>query len=364
MANNSDDIRRILNLMESVAQTTLLEGWVSNLADKFNGKSLGNKERAQMADELKKEYYQWLGQTNRSGTIDDMNRFMTHRVGFNDSDIDTVLSKAGVTAPEAEAEPEADADQKIKTGAELGGKKKPGFDPEEGVPVPDNLDTKMSDFKDLGIEKTKADNKEEPQEVIDNPKKYQLAGGDWDRKKISKKLDGMPLGAKLTLGQTTFARTVGDDATDFYNDRADGVPVESINEAAAEGVLDKQTVAAIMDATAARVNDEYLLNGPERDKDINAGMAGGRNGNGNGYARNQSQAGRKPSENKPGKAGSGQYDSQEMVDILKRDFDIKNAKSFVDSLTRKVMQNPIESMSDNDMHDLSLLGWAFIRARN
>lgn len=383
MANNSDDIRRLMNLMESVSkEPVLLEGWVDTLKGKLKG-NMGEKQRRQMANELAKEWYEWLGKTKRDGTLTDMTRFMTHRIGFNDRDIDHVLGKAGFNAQQVDkAEEETGGDEEaektIKTGAELkGGKapgnKKPAWDPEEGVPLPDDLNTKLSDYAKYGIDVEQADDKVEPEEIVDDPRKYQDSSGEWNRKLITAKLNKMPMGAKLTLGRSTFSRSVGKDGgTDFYNEPVPGKikqQEESINEAdtievSDDEVLSKQIVAQIMDASAAQVNDEYLLNGPERDKD-NALNQGGKGG------RTTYQAGKVPgeepaaSQNVPGKAASGQYNADEMVKILKTDFQITNAKSFVDSLTRKVMNSgSIASMTDNDMHDLALLGWALIRARN
>lgn len=374
MANNSDDIRRLMNLMEAaIKEPVLLEGWVDTLKSKLKG-NMGEKQRRQMADELAKEWYEWLGKTKRDGTLTDMTRFMTHRIGFNDQDIDHVLGKAGFNAKQvdqAEQQSDEESAKSIKTGAELKGNedapksKSQEWDPEEGVPLPDDLENaKLSDYARYGIEVEKADSKVEHEEIVDDPRKYQDASGEWDRKKITAKLDKMPVGAKLTLGRSTFSRSVGKDGgTKFYDPTS-----ESINEDTVEigdnEVIPKKIVAQIMDASAAQVNDEYLLNGPERDKDnaMNAGKGG---------ARTSFQAGKVPGEeepaskNVPGKASSGQYNADEMVQILKTDFQITNAKAFVDSLTRKVMNSAsISSMTDNDMNDLALLGWALIRARN
>lgn len=380
MANNSDDIRRLMNLMEAATkEPVLLEGWVDTLKSKLKG-NMGEKQRRQMADELAKEWYEWLGKTKRDGTLNDMTRFMTHRIGFNDRDIDHVLGKAGFNpkqVDQAEEESEQEPEKTIKTGAEHNGaeepkSKKSEWDPEEGVPIPDDLNTKLSDYAKYGIDVETADNKVEPEEIVDDPRKYQDSNGEWNRKLISKKLDKMPLGAKLTLGRSTFSRSVGKDGGNkFYDPKDDVAKTESINEADTievgdDEVLPKKIVAQIMDASAAQVNDEYLLNGPERDKDnaLNTGKGG---------SRTTYQAGKVPGEeesqqaskNVPGKAASGQYNADEMIQILKTDFQITNAKAFVDSLTRKVMNSAsISSMTDNDMNDLALLGWALIRARN
>lgn len=346
MANNSQVIRQLMNLMESVQQPTLLEGWVDSLKGKLD-RRLGEKERAEMAAKLTKEFYTWLGHSNRVGDTDDMIRFMATRIGFNNHDIQVVMQNAGLEGADLpDEEPEQDEEPSAPAAPQK--KKKPAYDPEEGVPLPDDLEnTKLSDYKDVGLEVEKSDGKIEPQEIKDDPRKYTTSNGEWDRQKIRKKLDHMPMGAKLTLGQSTFSRSLG----------------ESIMEAN-EGALPRKVVKQIMDAAAAQVNDEYLYNGPERDKD---GMNGTTTRSGRNNARSQDggeDEGVSPSSpNKPGKAASGQYDAKEMFSILKTDF--QKGPAWVESLTRKVMNaDTISKMSDADMQDLALLGWALVRARN
>lgn len=354
MANNSDAIRRLMNLMESTQQPNLIEGWVDNVKDKLD-RRMGNKEREQMAAQLTKEYYTWLGQSNREGTGEDLVRFMTQRIGFNSQDVKVVLSKSGVIGDDA---PEAEEESGEEEAAPEAEEKPAGWDPEEGVPLPKDLaNAKLNDFKHLGggLDQAKADNKTEANEIKDDPRKY-MSGSGWDNKKITAKLSKMPKGSSLTLGKSTFRLSSGDEATDFY----DGPANESINEASNPDVIPRKTIKQVMDAAAAQVNDEYLYNGPKNDAESTKNQANGRN--------RQSSTVRGDDEgtpNEPGKKGSGQYDAQEMVNILKSDFQITNAKAWVDSLTRKVMNaGGISTMSDNDMHDLALLGWALVRARN
>lgn len=364
MANNSDDIRRLINLMESVQQPTLVEGWVDNLKNKLD-RRLGNKERAKMADQLGKEYYTWLGHTNRKGTIEDMERFMQMRIGFNEHDIATVMDNVGLNAPAASSSsddetkdqtiakgnPNATSEPKVKSGKE--------WDPEEGVPIPDDLNTKLSDFAKFGIDVEKDDGKLEPKEVRDDPRKYRKDNGEWDRRKISARLNKMPIGSKLTLGTSTFSRSIGDDKPAPAQQTQAAESIMEAGEADTE-VLDRQTVKNIMDASAAQVNDAYLFNGPERDKEAAQADAGAQNGRNNRTgAGNSSEA----TPNKPGKSPSGQYDAKEMYAILKTDF--QKGPAWVESVTRKVMQaDSISDMTDADMQDLALLGWALVRARN
>ena len=359
MANNSDDIRRLMNLMESYQQPTLLEGWVDRLKDKMD-RRLGEKERVKMAAELTKEYYTWLGHSSREGTEDDLVRFMTHRVGFNDNDVQTVLQNSGLSEPGEEPEDQGDEEgeeEQAPAPEEPAQEKKPAWDPEEGVPIPQDLNTKLNDYKNLGngLEGTTADDQMDAGEVKDDPKKYIQSDGSWDNTKIRAKLDKMPMGAKLTLGKSTFRRTTGKTATPHFIDPKS--KMESINERAANpDVIDRKTIKQVMDAVAAQVNDEYLYNGPERDRD---GMGGSTRTGRSGTTGSNDQG----SPNEPGKAQSGQYNAKEMFNILKTDF--QKGPAWVDSITRKVMQaNSISAMTDSDMQDLALLGWALVRARN
>ena len=352
MASESARIRELMDLLEgNTKPQVLMEGWVDNLKNKLNGKHLGNKERQQLADRLKKEWLTWLGQTDRQGTMDDMERFMKIRVGFKDEDIKAVWDKA---YPEQEAEDgEQEAEQ---AGAAPAAEKKPGFDPEEGVPLPTDLNAKLSDFAHYGIEVEKDDGKIEPGEIKDDPKKYQAPNGEWDRKKISKKLDSMKMGDKLTLGQSTFSRSTGSEGTKFYDAKADAN--ESIMEAGSDNeLLDKNEVSDIMNAVAARINDEYLYNGPENDKaDMVAQAAaqglGGRTGNGR---RGYQDRGTMP---------SGSYDTKEMVSILKNDLDVGETKiKQITDYVRKHADEGYARMQKADLDVLARIGYALLRAR-
>jgi hypothetical protein len=317
--NNTGSIRRLMNLMESIHEPVLIEGWVQNLKNK-RLKRLGDQERAQMADRLNKEWLKWLGQTDRQGTMEDMERFMISRIGFTEDDIASVIDPMI-----------SDEDQ--------------SNEPEASAPEGKTTNQTQADFKGSDITVEPNDNKTDPNEVIDSPRKYLLSNGDWDRKKISAKLARMGVGDKLTLGSSTFTRTLGAKATS-----------ESINEANDSKILDRATVAAIMDRSAAYINDAYILNGPQNDQDDIAADALANN-----------LGGRRSASNTPsgslGKSTSGQYNAAEMYNILKTDFQ-KN-DGWVKSVTRKVMQaDSISKMTDADMHDLALLGWALTRARN
>jgi hypothetical protein len=336
-----------MDLLEGNSKPQILnEGWVQNLRDKLGAKKaqrLGNQERAEMADRLKKEYYKWLGQAGRQGTIEDLERFMAVRIGFTPEDINVVLDEVIPYEDNANDEDgtEPEVEKKIKTGNETKGDE---WDPEEGVPIPKDLNTKLSDFAKLGVAVEVDDKKNEPGEVRDDPRKYRQSNGEWDRKKITAKLDKMPFGDKLTLGTSTFYRSKGD----VEKPEA----VESINEAEETDILDRETISAIMDRSAARINDEYLLNGPRNDQAAATADAAQQMGGKTGRL----------SPNTGGSKPSGQYDAEEMWAILRNDF--QKTKPWLESLTRKVKNvDSISKMTDSDMQDLGLIAFAFLRAR-
>lgn len=330
MASESERIRQLMDLLESTPVPIILnEGWLQNLKNKKIRK-LGNKERQEMAGRLKAEWLKWLGQTGREGAMDDMQRFMKMRIGFEDNDIDSVLS----TSMPQETADEGNAPQQDSE--------------EDGTPVPTDLNRKLSDFGEVGIKVEPNDNKKEPNEIIDNPRKYQIANGDWDRKKISAKLDKMGMGDKLTLGSSTFSRSIGDAPAN-----------ESIMEAEENEILGDEDVDAIFDSAAAYINDEYLLNGPRNDQAsaaADAAAAGlgnrsrGRNGNGN-Y-------------NDRGQMPSGQYDTKEMLAILQSELSVsKNKLQQITNHVKTTSSEGYTAMQRSDLDLLSRIGYALLRAR-
>ena len=345
MASESERIRQIMDLLEGTGKPRILnEGWVQNLRDKLGAskaQKLGNQERAQMADRLYKEYYKWLGQANRPGTMDDMERFMTVRIGFTDDDVDEVLGPKEEVEDDATEAPEASEPK-----AEAPSEKE--WDEEEGVPVPDDLNAKLSDYAKYGVKAEKNDNKvEKDEKVVANPKNFKLPNGEFDMQKVRAQLDKMPVGAKLTLGQNTFSRSTSKDSP-FH---------ESIMEAD-EGdtdVLSRQEVKDIMDASAARINDEYLLNGPKNDQAAVAADAA------------QQIGGRKSSYGSDkGKMPSGQYDPKEIIHTLTTELEVP--RTHITSMTNHVAMaektgKGYGRMTKSDQELLAKIGYAFLKSR-
>jgi hypothetical protein len=280
MSNDSERMRQVLNLLES-CETPVNEGWVGNLKNKIK-RRLGDKERKKLASDLKKQWLTWLGQTDREGTLEDMDRFMTHRIGFTDEDIDFVMHKANLRQGSDEpAEPNAEEkpiEKTIKTGAEQ---------EEDGRPLPKDLNTKLSDYGEVGKKTNEAE--------------------DYD--------ETVPL---------------PDDVVDI-----------------------------MMNASAARINDNYLYNGPANDKAdaiaqaAQAGiMKGGRGGINMNADLGKNEGGKKP---------SGQYDTKEMM----RGLDAMGiSPQTVSALLRKAsMTRKPSEFTDKERKILSMIGFALLRSR-
>ena len=323
MANNSTDIRRLMALVESVQEPALLEGWLENLRNK-RIERLGTKERQELANRLKGEWLKWLGQTDRTGDRSDMERFMRVRIGFKEKDIEYILGNAFYDDSEDEQDSDTDDSQTDNTKT----------DDQEKASAPDSTDDQ------------KSDDEKEPGEVVDDPEKYRLPDGEWDRKKIMDKLRTMPVGDKLVLGTRSFSRSIKEPKT------------ESLIEAAGEdGVLDQETVDFIMNMSAAQINDEYLLNGPVNDtNDALADLASQKD--------LRRYSGRGQDGRDRGKMPSGQYDAQEMTNILKNDLDVGPAK--LSKITQYVKANADKGysrMQQEDIDVLARIGYALLRAR-
>lgn len=350
MANNSTDIRRLMSLLESFQEPVILEGWLTNLKNKKISR-LGVKERAEMAKRLKNEWLKWLGQTGREGRDEDMERFMRVRIGFKEDDIRVVMDRVFDDSSDAEAktgvETPAQSDIKIARGDpedtanDTGTSSEP--EPDDGTPMPKDLNTKLSDFGKVGIDTEVNDNKTEPGEVIADPKLYRLPNGEWDREKISATLGKMPIGDKLTLGKVSFSRSTGPSAK-----------TESVMEAdEVSDILDDETVDALMDASAGHINDEYLLNGPVNDTNDAIADMSRQNAN-TGSSRGSSASKRETS-------SSGPYDTQEMASILKRELDVGDAK--LKQITKYVEDKSYGRMQESDIDVLARIGYALLRSR-
>jgi hypothetical protein len=327
MTNQAQNIRDLMNRISGIQEgrATLMEGWVSNLKDKLN-RRLGEKERDALVGRLQGEWNKWLGQTSRSGDMSDLIRFMQVRIGFTDEDIQNIkkeLSDLDASdAPQSAIEPEAPKTQ----------------EPQDGVPLPKDLNAKLSDFGKVGIDVEKNDNITDPGEIVDNPRKYQLPNGDWDRKKIRSKLDKMNLGDKLTLGSVSFSRTATPGPDNFYK--------ESITEAQGDP-LSRTEVNDILDLAGSYINDKYLYDGPANNANDQEDQAPQRSQGNQGpriYGR------------------SGQYDAKGMNHILVQE--IGMTKGRYSSIRDKAERtSSISDMTDQEMSDLSAIGYAFLRSR-
>jgi hypothetical protein len=217
-----------------------------------------------------------------------MDRFMTHRIGFDDEDIDFVMHKAEIS-PEASND---SADEKKPAPSP----KTPSStaDKEDGRPIPKDLNTKLSDYGKVG---------QPAKESIDLEEKVAVGDGD---------------------------------------------------------VLSSNVVDAIMNFSAARINDQYLYNGPENDQAdaiaqaTKMGLAGKAKTFG---------SSRDPDlgPNEGGKKPSGQYDTKEMMRAL----DAMGIKpQTVSAMLRKAsMTNKPSEFTDKEKKTLAMIGFALLRSR-
>lgn len=98
-SHNAADIRNLMNLLDSVlapelpSQTMILnEGPFTGLkAAMGDSRAQGELQRADLADRMAREWKVWLGQTNRTGTIEDMVQYLHVRVGLEPDDIRIIM---------------------------------------------------------------------------------------------------------------------------------------------------------------------------------------------------------------------------------------------------------------------------------
>jgi hypothetical protein len=323
VANDSENIRRLLNLMEAAAsEPTLVEGWVQNIKDKIDQR-MGQKERQEMAGRLNKEWMKWLGQTDREGNLEDMVRFMNARIGFTDEDIKAVLTKAAMPVSDEEINDAEEGPEKEALGDD--GSDDKGYHPDMDRPVSKNGG-----------------------EDSENPRDYQKDDGTWDKAKISQKLNSMPEGSLLRVGGTAFRKKDGK----IQSKKAATVNTESVqvNEAD-DNKLSDASVKMIMDLSAAHVNDEYLLNGPRNDQDDIEAELGNRS-RGRGYV----------GTNRGGRQSAGRYDSDEVKEVLKN---LGLSTQRFNTLTQKAVRaENFSKLTDQEVEQLGMVGFAFLRSRN
>ena len=327
MTSESAKIRQLLDLLEGpkgpLKPLLLNEGWVDTLKSKLFGnkdpdpRELGEQERQKLSNLLLDQWDKWLGQTDRQGSLNDMLRFMSHRIGFKDQDMDAVIARAGILPKDEIPEVPAGPDQ-APAKAPSEPEEEPAEDPAEEPAGEEPAATPPSEAEPVG----KA-----------NPNLVRAPRPGFGKKKA-------PL------------RSVGSGVTPPAS--------ESINErdgdtAVEDKILTDQQVEDIMRAAAGIINDEYLYNGPENDKAAAAAKADaddGRRINGRPVSLGQNQGGAK---------GKGQYDSSEANALLDHLGVTAGVRA---NLVRKVKQ--AESLTDftgKDKENLFLIGLAMLRAR-
>ena len=331
MASESERIRKLMDLLEGSSQPQILnEGWIQNLKNK-RLQRLGSKERQKMAGRLKEEWLKWLGQTGRDGTMEDMERFMSARIGFTADDIKTVMGRA---LPDSEPSDD-NTDEEVHDKQIARGVPEQGSDTEEdGHPISDDLDTKLSDYGKVGTGDKWADAK-----VHEVDPKTLMTNNDYDEKKIRQAMANLKPGEVLKYGQRR---------------RMKGPQTESIVEAASD-VLDSETVDNIFDRCAAHVNDAYLLDGPRNDQVAAAADAAEQKTASGGY------------KNDRGKMPSGSYDPKEIDYTLINELDLPRDK--IRAMTSHVAKAEVTGegyarMQKSDIDVLARIGYAFLKSRS
>lgn len=334
MANNSEDIRRIMNLLEdaNTSEPSILEeGVLDNLRNAIN-RRLGNKEREKLTSRLTQEWSKWLGQTDREGTIDDMERFMKLRIGFTEEDIDTVMRTVLKTPAKKNDADGRDQDENPD-------------DEEDGTPLPKDLNAKLSDY-DKVHQKSDPDADEEV--VEDDPEKY-MSNGKLDNLKILQKLNNLPAGTTLKLGNREFY--LEDDVNeDIITEKG---PTVLDDLADKNSVLSKQQIQDFFNKAAAYINDEYLTNATRQRSGDTAKYNDAPDVPGRGY---DGRGMRSP----VGRNG-GVYDRSLMRDALEREgLSIHSASRL---LNKAQSTRSVSELSDQDMHTLAMIGYAFAKSR-
>lgn len=366
MSDRISDIRRIMDqVMQAEANELragpelLNEGLFDGLKS-YMQKRQGRMEREEVAAELMKGYNIWLGKMDRQGTMADIEQFLGSQLGLDSAELDTVLGPAAQAAPapeakpeepqaaepEAEAEPEeepeaAEPETAATPEAEPEAEPEddtPEYDPEEGRPIPADLDTKLSDYDGVGYNEFHAE-----------ASTYKNPDGSWNEDQIIKKLE--QLGKEhdqppvLILGNDRFS--LDDNETETTSDdelQHDEVAAESVMEDAGVKVAKRQLKDIFNKAAVAWISKNGGRAAGPAPRDAGGAQAA------------PSAAGAKSG----GKGNGDNYDLDRMWQILQSN---GMAKGTVTKMMNKVRASSSPaSLSDNDMQDLALLGFAFLKS--
>lgn len=353
MASYSEDLRKIMNRLDESAQTKLLdeeeliseeelvdlllgEDIIDDIQDKLSRtgtsvkalvstKAKGAKARDQLRNRFEKEWKEYLGRTDRKGSMEDMLAFLTKRVGFQPTDLNTIIGSN--VAPQAQAAAE-----------------EPDEKPEK------SMDTEVK------VDKTPDPNpeKEGSGPAFTNP------DGSTDMKAVRKALSKMKPGERLEVNGKTYFVAGADDNVDVG---VRTVPAESIEEAdlLGEGVLmefdirkplNMDFVRKILNRAAAHAFDTYLLNRPS-----NAGAYGSYDDGDEVEGGNGQQAGAPDQDpNTDGVNLKRMWDSLQKEGLERED--IRELKQLVSSTrSLRTVKDPAS------VKMLAAVGYAFLKAR-
>jgi hypothetical protein len=329
----------------------------------------GSKQRAQVAADLMKQYHVWLGKMDRQGTMADIEAFLRQE-HFTDGELDTILgpaapaqqSQAGQGASaEAPAEDEPEEEEPEAEEPEQGDEEEDDtYHPEQGKPVPADLDQKIKPYGDLqpGAGNDNGEEEEEPEaeeapaedgkEYHGVEKNYKDEDGNWDHEKIQAQLEKLGPGSKFVLGNHRFSlqdKAGNDDVVD------EPIAAESIVESVLleygprvgggqlRDIFNKAAVAFIAKNGGRQASTQRTADASGgADQDKPRGGAGGGS-----------------------KGGQGPYDIDVMWNILQQNHINKGQ---ITKLMKKVAgaSSVSPSLSDQDMAVLGMLGFAFLKS--
>lgn len=357
MTSYSEDLRNIMNRLDTIEETAeetfgsgdaariLEEDFTTDIKAIFGDEhAKGSKARELLAKRFSKEWKDFLGRTDRSGTPEDMERFLLKRVGFDPADLDVILGK-GLSAPDQST-------AKVTTAKADGSK---SDDREEPIDQ-DEMEVQAAPETD-------------PKEKNSDDARFRKSDGTVDMRAVRKELSKMNPGERLHIdGKTYFVG--GDDEHVPTGTRT--VPAESLEERDMLGErqlmefdirkpISGNTVKSILNRAAAHAFDTYLMNRPS-DAGAYGGYEGGEEeGDGGHHTLGGSSRSAGARSTNAAKVG-GNIDLDRMWRAIENEGldtdDVKTLKQVVSS-TRG-----LKSIKDpGDVKMLAAIGYAFLKAR-
>lgn len=344
MANYSEDLRKIMNRLDESTQVKILdeaalaeeilgEDFVDDIQNMFgktgtsikaalgNNQAKGEKARDQLRSRFEKEWKEFLGRTDRKGSMEDMLAFLVKRVGFQPNDLNTIIGSN--VAPAAQ-----DAADEVD-------------------------DVEDDEAEEVQVDKTPDPN---PEKEASGPK-FTHEDGTTDLKAVRKELSKMKPGERLEVNGKTYFIPADDEDVEVGTRT---VPAESIGESILmefdiRKPLNLNYVRKILNRAAAHAFDTYLMNRPS-----DAGAYGGYDQGEEGEGDGEDNTGGPNSNEKT--SGTGNVNLNKMWASLQKEGlereDIRELRQMIGS-TRS-----LRSVKDPAaVKMLAAVGYAFLKAR-